>query len=365
MNVIELAGTPREMGRQFGEALREQSRAFAEMRLNGCVEKCRELGLQKVDARFVLEVCDRCVDYHRRYDEAVWEEMAGIAEGAGLSEPMLIICNGLTDVRDAVQAAAGAPWARQPAADAGGCTAWMAAPEATAIDCTLVGQTWDMHAGAQEYVVAVKRKPRQGPATISMTTAGCLSLAGINSRGVAVGNNNLRPIDARPGVNYLAMIHKALSQGHLGGAVNAITGAYRCSGHNYYMADAEGTIVDVETTAVEHEVIQPAGAVYAHTNHYLTPRLEGLAVPEALGPSTLWRLTRMLHVLSEQAGEITPASMMAAMSDSSGEGDCRICRNDPKDLGPTCGAVVMCPQERKIWIAPGEPKVETFVELGL
>jgi isopenicillin-N N-acyltransferase-like protein len=188
---------------------------------------------------------------------------------------------------------------------------------------------------------------------------------GINSAGIAGGNNNLRPVDARPGVIYLAMIHRALSQSTLGGAVNAITLAQRCSGHNYYLAGSEGEIVDIETTAGEYEVIQPAGAVYAHTNHYLVDRLRALEVPGAVSESSTWRLTRMLHVLSEQAGQITPASMMEAMSDPQGTGACRICRNDPSDASPTCGAAVLSPQQRRMWVAAGEPRPEKFAEFGL
>ncbi len=256
-------------------------------------------------------------------------------------------------------------WARQPATEAGGCTAWMAAPEATAVDCTLLGQTWDMHVSASEYIVAVRRKPDRGPATIAMTTAGCLSLIGLNSAGVAIGNNNFRPVDARPGVIYLAMIHKALAQQHLAGAVNAITQAFRCSGHNYYLADGDSGMVDIETTGSEYEVIQPGGATYVHTNHYLMPRLRALEVPGAVTPSSAWRLTRMVHVLSEQAGQITPETMMHAMSDAQGAGDCRICRNDPTDTDQTCGAAILCPQERKMWVTQGQPTPDGFAELTL
>jgi isopenicillin-N N-acyltransferase-like protein len=375
--VIELAGTPRRMGRQFGEQLREQTRQFADVRLECCVQAAKKAGLA-ADKALVLETCGRCVDAHQRYDAAVWDELHGIAEGAGLSDEMILICNGLTDIRDAVGAAAGAIWASAPAgqagltdarpgrpAEEGGCTAWMAAAEATEAERVLAGQTWDMHAAAREFIVVVRRTPESGPATLSMTTAGCLSLVGVNSAGIAVGNNNLRPIDARPGVMYLAMIHRALSQSTLGGAVNAITQAHRCSGHNYYLAGSEGEIVDIETTAGQFEVIQPAGAVYAHTNHYLADRLRAFEQPGAVSESSTWRLTRMLHVLSEQAGQITPASMMQAMSDTQGTGACRIWRNDPADAFPTCGAAVLSPQQRRMWVAAGEPKPETFVEFGL
>jgi isopenicillin-N N-acyltransferase-like protein len=360
---IELSGSPCRMGREFGEAFREQTRRFAAVRLDNCVKGCRDLGLP-VDEALVLDICRRCIEPHQRYDAAGWEELHGIAEGAGLSDEMILICNGLTDIRDAVKAATGVAWPSQ-SADNGGCTAWMAAPEATADERVLAGQTWDMHGAAAEFIVVVQRKPDQGPATLAMTTAGCLSLVGINSAGVGVGNNNLRPTDALPGVMYLAMIHKALSQSTLAGAVNAITGAPRCSGHNYYLVGPAGEIVDIEATAADYEVIQPAGAVYAHTNHYLTERLRKLEQPDAVTASSTWRLTRMLHVLAEQAGQISPQSMIAAMSDPSGQGACRICRNDPTDAGPTCGAAVLSPQERRMWVAQGEPKVEGFAEFGI
>ncbi len=172
------------------------------------------LGLP-VDARLVLDICRRSIEPHQRYDTDVWDELHGIAEGAGLSDEMILICNGLTDIKDAVQVVAGGGSAIQPA-DTAGCTAWLAAPEATEAEIALAGQTWDMHAAAAEFMVIVRRKPDRGPATISMTTAGCLSLVGINSAGIAIGNNNLRPRDARPGVMYLAMIHNALGQTHSG-----------------------------------------------------------------------------------------------------------------------------------------------------
>jgi len=364
LRAVELAGTPREMGRQFGEALRDQTRQFTEERLGRCIEAAAEAGLP-VQRPLVLDVCGRMLEAHRRYDEAVWEEMEGIAEGAGISPELLMICNGLTDVQDAVLAAAGAEWARAGAGDTGGCTSWMAAEEATEAGKTLMGQTWDMHASAVDYIVVVKRKPNRGPATISMTTAGCLSLIGINSAGVAIGNNNLKPIDAMCGVIYLAMIHKALGQRHTAEAINAITLADRCSGHNYYLAGRDGEIVDIETTAAAFEVIQPAGATYAHTNHYLTPRLQKLEQPEAVNASTTWRLTRMLHILAEQAGQITAEQMMRAMSDSSGQGECRICRIDPEDRSPTCGAAVLSPQTQQMWVVRGRPEPERFVEFAL
>jgi hypothetical protein len=152
----------------------------------------------------VLDVCRRCIEPHQRYDAGVWEELHGIAEGAGLSDEMVLILNGLTDIRDACKVAAGIAWSKQ-APEEGGCTSWLAAPEATTDEHALAGQTWDMAAAAMEFIVVVRRTPERGPATISMTTAGCLSLVGINSAGLAIGNNNLLmwPYDAPEAIHRL------------------------------------------------------------------------------------------------------------------------------------------------------------------
>ena len=91
-----------------------------------------------------------------------------------------------------------------------GCTSFIATAQATADGLTYVGQTWDMHAFAEPHMRVFRRTPDEGPAWVTLTTAGCLSLIGLSDRQIAVGNTNVAPVDARPGVIYLAMIHEAL-----------------------------------------------------------------------------------------------------------------------------------------------------------
>jgi hypothetical protein len=221
-----------------------------------------------------------------------------------------------------------------------------------------------MHASAEEYVVAIRRKPTDGPATLGITTVGCLCLAGINEAGVAIGNNNLQPADAGEGVVYLAMITHALGQRSLAAAVNAITSAPRCSGHNYYLADADGTLVDIETTRAHVEVINPAGALYAHTNHYLSRVLRPHEA-EPASESSLWRLNRLERLLYDHAGQIDPQAMAQIMADQAGHGDCNICRTDPPDEARTCAAIIMSPATGQIWAAKGPPCSTGFTQFNL
>ncbi|MCZ7600597.1 MAG: hypothetical protein M5U09_26690, partial [Gammaproteobacteria bacterium] len=110
--------------------------------------------------------------------------------------------NGYTDIRDAV--------VQRPSME--GCTTFTALADDTADGAVWCGQTWDMNLAMLPFVYVLRREPERGPATVGVTTTGCLSLIGVNDEGIAVGNSNITPLDARPGVMYLAMIHHALAQ---------------------------------------------------------------------------------------------------------------------------------------------------------
>ncbi len=354
VRLVELSGSPRQMGQSHGEQFRDDIHEFAERRLAACVRQAEAVGVADAQAE-VLGFCESALPEHERFAPAVYEEFCGIAEGADLARDRLMICNGLTDIIDRFRA---------PRNDGVGCTAWLVAPDATADGYVLAGQTWDMHAWAEPFVVAFRRRPQDGPASLTLTTTGCLSLIGLNEAGIAVGNTNLSPVDTRVGVMYLAILHQVLAQTSLAAAVNVITSATRMSGHNYYLAGPDGEIVDVETTATRAEVITPGGAIYAHANHYLMPDLVAL---EATDPdaSSVYRLGRMGDLLHADAGDITSKSMMSLMSDQTGHGDCRICRDEPGLEAATCAAAVMSPQQGRLWAVQGPPSPSGFNEINL
>ncbi len=350
---VTLAGSPKQMGQAHGEQFAERIAQFAEIRLARCIDEVTESG-RRLTRDDVVSFCQSVLQHHRDYAPSVYEEFAGIAEAAGISPAMLMICNGLTDVVDPLACGTKA-W---------GCTSWLIGPEATDDGQVLAGQSWDMHPEAADFIAVFRRQPAEGPASLVMSTIGCLSLVGINEAGIAVGNNNLKPTDARPGVMYLSMIHHALAQTPLAGAVNAITLAQRMSGHNYYLAGPEGEIVDIETTATRHEVVDPAGSFYVHTNHYLTAALREFEAEGKL-ESSHYRLDRMGKLLHKHVGEITAQTMMTLMADEQGHGDCRICRRDPADEAATCGAIVMSPQAGTMWAVQGPPSQNKFERFQL
>lgn len=354
IEVVDLSGSPRHMGRAHGEQFRDAVHEFAERRLAECVAKAEASGWPDPKAD-VLGFCQRVLPEQERLSQAVHEEFLGIAEGADIGSDRLMICNGLTDIVDVFQSGP---------TDSIGCTSWLAGPDATADGYVLAGQTWDMHPWAESFVVAFRRRPDNAPATLTVTTTGCLSLIGVNEAGLAIGNNNLTPTDARVGVMYLAIIHEVLARKSLAAAVNVITQSRRMSGHNYYLAGPDGEIVDIETTGKLSEVITPSGDYYAHSNHCLMSELADLE----RGPpdkSSLYRLDRMGRLLHERAGEISAENMIEAMSDETGDGDCRICRSDAADVAGTCAAAVLSPRQGCMWATRGVPAANTFDRIPL
>jgi len=233
MKMLTLTGSPREMGRAFGESERSGIREFFALRVANAIAQAAKYGGQEVAPGGVIDVARRCIAPTRAHDPAGFEELTGIAEGAGMEVEQIVALNGLTDIRDVLS------WPGQLDAF-GGCTSFIAQGDVTADGRVLVGQTWDLASDNMPFVMGVHRVPADGPETWCLTTAGCLSLIGLNSEGLAVGTTNIRTTDARPGVTYLSLIHKALSSRTLDAASAAITEALRAGGHYYYLADGGG-----------------------------------------------------------------------------------------------------------------------------
>ncbi|TNF29659.1 MAG: hypothetical protein EP329_15200 [Deltaproteobacteria bacterium] len=353
MKMLTLTGSPREMGRAFGESERDAIREFFALRVANAIMQAAKYGGQEVAPGGVLDVARRCVAPTRAYDPAGFEELSGIAEGAGLSVEEILALNGLTDIRDVLS------WPGQLDAF-GGCTSFIAQRDVTADGQVLVGQTWDLASDNMPFVLGVHRVPADGPETWCLTTAGCLSLIGMNDAGVAIGTTNVRTTDARPGVTYLSIIHKALSARDLDDAVRAVTEAPRAGGHYYYMADGGGRAFAIECSARSHAVTEVTRGYFNHTNHCKVP---GNVVVEGAAPSStsLQRLGRIDALVAGGAGAFDVARARAALSDDANGSDA-ILRVDYDGIS-TNGAVVMAPERGHIEACHGLPHQSPWFDL--
>ena len=293
LDTIEVSGSPSEMGRQLGEARAADIRAYTDHRLAVLQKYLADRGYEGGGAAVVTDLSTRSLEAVRAWDADVWAEHVGIAEGAGVDPVRLHAATEYSDVRDIVLIG-------EEALDgyAGGCTSFAVPATASAEDAVIAGQTWDLHPGDMKYVVAVHRLPDEGPETWSVTTAGSLSLMGMNEHGLYVGTTNIKVRGVRAGVPYLCLLHKALQQSGRHDAAGVVKGADRAAAHTYWFADAEGA-VELECSAWHCDEREVGDAPWHQTNHCLDPAHQREEAEEP-SPSSTHRYARAGEILGSR-----------------------------------------------------------------
>jgi isopenicillin-N N-acyltransferase-like protein len=343
IDVLELAGTPREIGRAHGEARREDVRALAAIRLELVAKKAPHM-----DEAGLLALAARHREPLERFDAAGAEELDGIAEGAGLTWERILVLNAYTDFRDVAER-----WRPGDGDGDGdgdgvgergdeGCTALYVPPGRSATGAPLVAQTWDMHPSAEPYVLALRVRADGAPPCVVFTVAGCVGMAGLGAHGVACVINNLRPDDGRVGVSWPTLVRRVLRERTVAAAAGLFDGVPAGSGHHYLVADAGGAAISVETTGRRSRTTWLGGAApFVHTNHYLDGELATHQV--ALGRTTTHeRFTCASALLAGHRGPVSLAHLYAVLGDHGGHprSVCSHLASVEPDMSKTCGALV-------------------------
>ena len=353
VTLIDLAGSPRSMGEAFGEQLRDSVRELYAIRLRSALLQAHEHGRRDATEEDLLRVARASLRITADFDPTSADEMEGIARGAGLRVEQVVAMNGLTDLRDVLSWWDGGELF-------GGCTSIVAQADVTRDGRLLAGQTWDLGTDNMPFVVAVRRAPTSGPSSICLTIAGCLPFLGVNDAGLAVGTTNLRTRDARPGVVYVTLIDLALRARSVAEAVRSIGPAPRAGGHFFYVADASGSAVALECTAMDLHATNVRSGVFVHTNHCLAAAHAPLDI-DAANPSSRARLHRMTTLANGARGALDSEALKAFFADTS-TGSLAICRDDI-DGTSTNAAAVLSPETRTLHACQGLPSRAPWVEL--
>lgn len=348
-SIVEVAGTPREMGESFGEACREQIRELYAIRMTWAIRFAREHG-RGFDQERVLDVCERCLGPTRDYDPEGYEEFRGIGLGAGLSPAQVFALHGLTDLRDLLAFGA--------ATVAEGCSSFILGRDRAQGGKMLLGQNWDLQTDNLPYVCLVHRRPSRGPETWSLTVTGGLTLLGINSEGIAVGNTNITTRDARIGVQYLSVLHRALASTTLDEAVRCVVDAPRAGAHYYYLGGPDGVAWGLECSATRCARFEVTHGVFVHCNHARSPEIAALET-EPPAESTRFRQRRLSDLMAGRDGPIGIADIKEMLSDHEGDGE-GLCRHD-HDCFNTNACVILSPETREIHACRGQAHVGEWV----
>jgi isopenicillin-N N-acyltransferase-like protein len=262
--VLDLSGTPAQIGAAHGEAQRERIRAYVDRFLGWLVGSAAvRITEDELWARWAPQVAA-----NQAAAPALVEEMRGIARGSGVPFERIFLLNSLLDLNSFRYLSLAQNFA-------GGCSTFAVVAEA-GTGKTLVGQTYDMPEFHQDYLTVLRLKPAQGPRQLVFTFAGIVGAAGQNEAGIGVNINYLSPRDVTQGRLHSVVVRQILGGRQLADSLTPPVVPPRAGGAHFLIADREGDVISIETTATRYAIRYPEGNAIGHTNHYLAESLAEL-----------------------------------------------------------------------------------------
>ena len=355
---IDVGGTPRELGRQLGEAAGEEIRGFCAIameRVNRTVPITREAA---------LDVARSSIPIAERYAPDMVDEMRGTAEAARVSLEELM----LLQVRNQLKPV-----------DAG-CTSFSIGQPLRSE--RIVAQNWDADPALDEFTIVLTRRPVGKPAFMTITQAGLIAYIGFNSEGIGVCANTLPAPSRRLGVPHYFVLRGIYEASSLNGAIDAVDRADRAIPANIMMTTPEGP-ANLEVTLGAVYVLKGDGCgLVTHTNHCRHPDLVAIndSFPELIqSHSRQERIDRLLASLSNGDGrdtaggaqqiikpgqsvkpthEATVLELQSALSDHDNypRSICRHVNDDqPTGFWQTVFSVIIEPERSQMQITRGTP----------
>lgn len=234
VRVVHLSGTPYELGRQHGEALREEVRACTDHVLGYFRRYLKIPWVRSWAVNWWLETAWRQTTPYLSPDYL--EELRGLADGSGVPLRELYRLHAVPD--RTYSCANFAAW--------GGVTAGGRLVHLRNLD-------WNIDAGIQRYATVFVVRPTGKRAFVNVGWAGFIGvLTGINERQISVGQVGAETVDATfRGEPMAFLMRRMLEETEiLDDAATIIREARRTVGVNYLVADAKARrALVLETTS--------------------------------------------------------------------------------------------------------------------
>jgi isopenicillin-N N-acyltransferase-like protein len=340
--LIRVSGSHAEIGRQIGEAMREQVRRSVKNARTLIESAYDQLLLDwegaKIHSRKYLPFAQE------RYPQYV-EELTGIAQGAGVNFDDLVVLNAMEAVTmDALQLTK--------------CTSMAVNDERTADEHVLVAHNEDWLPQDESDVYVVHAIPDDEPAFLAMNYGGLLPNVGFNAAGIAQCCDSVYPTDSRIGVPRVFVSRAVLSARSPAEAIRHALVPQRAAGYNHLLAHESGELYSVEVSARRFAILYAEDGYLVHTNHYLDARMQTIEnEPDEL-VGTRVRYFRAMRLL-RQSSTHTVKSLQAVQRDHVNfpSSICNHAVDDevPLDREKTINALVIDLTSRVMQLAWGNP----------
>jgi isopenicillin-N N-acyltransferase-like protein len=340
--MIEVTGTHIEMGRQIGEARREQVHHSIENARVMIAQSYAALELTwdgaKIQARKYLPFAEE------RYSQYV-DELRGIAEGANVSFDDLVVLNAMEAVTmDALHLTR--------------CTSFAVNETRTADGHVLAAHNEDWVPEDENDIYVVSASPKDEPPFLAMTYGGLLPNVGFNAYGIAQLIDSVYPNDSRIGIPRLVVARAVLSSRRISGALGRTLVPHRAAGYNHLIVHESGEMYSVEVSARRFEILHGTDGYIVHTNHYLSPIMKEIEKdPEELLSSRVryFRANRLLRENSAHTIKTLQAIQKDHVNLPNSICNHNIAGTDPLDRESTIASLVIDLTAREMHIAWGNP----------
>lgn len=356
MEMTECVGTTYEIGLQYGEAGRANLQKTLGMclgNLAGFAKITRNVELSREE---IVSTAGTFLPMAESFDPELIEFVKGVADGSGMSFQEafylrcaydMLLCYGQMSSM---------------------CTSFAATGSATRNGKTIIGRNIDF-SGDWPFEL-LKIRHADGLEQLALCVGG-VEWDVLNSNGFCNTMNAVFNSDYRRNLPYGCYMFKAMRQRSIGAALRVLCRSARGSLY-HVLASAEGDIVGFESTSDEFQILPPDNDILTHSNHYQTTtfkQVDGAYTTFQDFPDTFLRTTRIRRLMERHYGDITPDLMMDILSDHNNYPN-SICRHPdssapPGLMGETLASVIMVPEERKMFIAYGNPCQCAYLEYGL
>ncbi|HZQ49985.1 MAG TPA: C45 family peptidase [Candidatus Dormibacteraeota bacterium] len=337
--MVDVAGAPRDMGRDHGEGMRGAIASGLDAWLAVVGRQTGMTGEAYVDSFLGATEFVKAIEV---FAPRLLEEVRGIAEGARQRFETMLAYQ-MMDEEWAYRVTLNR--ARRSSREA--CTAvGVVHGDGTSV----IGQNMDLPSHYDGTQVLLRLRPTDGAAVMAFTPAGMIGTTGINERGVGVCVNALFQLRHRSsGLPVAFVMRGALAQRTAGDAASLLKTVPHATGQNYLVGDGD-RVEDYECSPEGAVEVPLAGAQVAHTNHVLmSADFDPVHSDPRADSTTVARLESVRAALTDLGADAARDDVMLALSAAP------VCVPRGSDW-MTLGSVVMeLGDAPVIWTALGPP----------
>ena len=349
MPLIELAGTPTEVGEGWGQALADNMHQGLDRILTVIND------VHKTSRTEALSYAMKLWPSATQFDPELKPFVLGQAKGAGMS------------LEEAWATRCGLELLFVNSNLAAMCTTLAGTGPATPNGQSIMGQNIDWFTGSPLALIHIKRSDGLRQLVLPILGIGEYT---INSSGLGCCLNGVAAMQPglKPKIPMAAYLSRAMRQTDINEARQVLEEA--CRGIvAVTLADAKGGLLCFESTLDDYEVLFPRDGFLAHANNYRTPRFQVVDGCQMIFPDSPTRTARMDELVTLLSGSLTAETLGNTLTDHQGYPN-SICRHPDPAIPPglqaeSLGSFIMLPNEKAMLVAAGNPCTHEYVRYDI